>query len=827
MTFRSRVSLRAAGMALVTIQAGAWAQALPAERTFLYQQAIENARQGRYEQALSYLKGEAVRDPRNDQVHRDLIVVQQWAGQYQKAIQSYENRTLTALENDPLYVRLAAANAYLANQQAPKALVLATKKQPAQEPSTEWLVIELLALTQMNQMDALRRTRNRAMGAATTANEYVQLSHLFMRTNLPHDALKAASRAVQLEPSEPAWKINYAEILHRSGSPRLTLDYVQRHGVHLSTEEQLGLEIDATAELTRQSVFRARNDTERHLAALEALREYEQLDSKWSSQLSADRPARHRLAFDRLLALHAAGESRQVVSGYETLIAEGATAPDYVLDIVASSYLSERKPERAAQLYESSTAAARLTPEAKWLRQLNQNYIYQESDQYKKADQVLAEASSETPTWLHIKGKVDAQPNMRFTDTQVAIALRNLYSGNAELASLQLKEMLDQAPANSTLRVNYADALRAQGLSREAEGQLKIIETTEPLEKSLLLTQGHTALDLSEWRQARSLVTYLNQEHPEDISVQQLNRRWETYQLRELQVSGGRGFGPTSTVGGDHGTWINTKLYSPPIADSWRPFVGYQLNSGKFDEQSINVNTVLAGVQWQSRDNLAEVEVNNQHYRGKDKIGTRFWWEHNIGDHWLTGVQLATHSLLTPLRGLNTGVHGKRADLYLQWQSTNQNQWRVTFSPSRFSDGNNRREVVLGGQTRLMTRDHVLIDGMLEASFSSNSLGNTSTQDRTAYFNPKRDYLLLPKVGVEQLLYQRYDQRWSHRLEVGAGTYYQKSYGSDLVISARYRNDISFSDRLSAGLGVEATRRPYDGKKENNLNLFLELNWRF
>lgn len=818
------------GLSLLLLHSSIGAQAISSDQPNSYAEVIEKARNGQYDQAITYLTKQIEQNPLDQAALRDLMVVQTWAGLHKAAIHTYENRASATRSSDPDYVKLAIARAYLAIDNPKAALELVSETQQSlrnQALPAAWQIIELKALVIQNDNIAIRKKVTALLASARTAQSNAHLSQVLVQSYLVHDALRAAGKAIELEPGVDEWKINYVNVLHQSGSSKRALEYAKENQLLLPATQQLALETDAVAELTRQAVYSARSQRKRYDVAHRAITEYEALLHKWRQILPADHPALIRLEYDKLEALHAADESAQVTAEYQSLVDRGFPLPDYASDPVAAAYLNQHEPEQAARVYETYGSVAPLDPEAKWQRQINKNYIYQESSRYEEADKALNVAIDDTPMWLHIKGNVEAEPNPFYTDTQSAIALRHLYKGNTQLAHKLTLDMLEQAPMSNTIRADHAEVLRAEGLARQAEQQLKIVESTEPLEQSLLLHQAHTAIDLREWSQARTLTEYLVNGYPKNLAVQNLNRRWQIQQLNELQVSAGRGFGPSNTITGEHELWLNTKLYSAPLADNWRPFVGYQLNKSSFDDQKIRQHTGLAGVQWQGRDNLVEAEVNTQHYRKQQVVGTRISWDHNLNDHWLGGVQFATNSVSTPLRALSNGIRAKRADLYMQWQAHHQNVWRLSFSPSRFSDGNQRYELLLNGQTRLATSDTFLIDGLLEAYASRNSRGNTASNERSPYFNPKNDYLLLPKVGVEQLLYHRYEQRWSHRLELGAGSYYQKSYGSGSVLAASYRHDVDVNDRLSTALGITAVRRPYDGKKENNFNVFFEFNWRF
>ena len=145
----------------------------------------------------------------------------------------------------------------------------------------------------------------------------------------------------------------------------------------------------------------------------------------------------------------------------------------------------------------------------------------------------------------------------------------------------------------------------------------------------------------------------------------------------------------------------------------------------------------------------------------------------------------------------------------------------ASLSPSHFSDGNDRVEALLTGREGLYSSSHVQVDLGLEVGASRNS-----KQD-TVYFNPRSDFSVLPIVNVNHVLYHRYETQWSQQFQVGAGTYSQRDYSTGGVGLIGYGQRLRWNDVLDVGANLSLISRPYDGARERDLRLLVDLTYRF
>src|SRR5690606_34924044 len=142
-------------------------------------------------------------------------------------------------------------------------------------------------------------------------------------------------------------------------------------------------------------------------------------------------------------------------------------------------------------------------------------------------------------------------------------------------------------------------------------------------------------------------------------------------------------------------------------------------------------------------------------------------------------------------------------------------------TPARFSDGNNRVSALLTGRERLYTAPRARLDLELEGYASHN------TKEDAPYFNPRSDFMLLPSLGLTHTLYRHYETELEQKFTVGAGIYSQKGYGSGAVGALGYGIRYRTNKTLDIGLNVTGVSRPYDGQRERELRVMLDMNLRF
>ena len=392
----------------------------------------------------------------------------------------------------------------------------------------------------------------------------------------------------------------------------------------------------------------------------------------------------------------------------------------------------------------------------------------------------------------------------------------------------RLESLVYEGPGNIGLRLAQADLYQARDWPRRSESLLKEVEATTPRNRDLEISQARAAMDLQEWRQMDALTDDVVARYPENAHVKRLQRQREVHDMAELRIeaytgkSYGGGNGDAGAVTGSRDFGIETLLYSPPIDEDWRLFGGAGYATGDFEEGTGHHRWQRLGVERRTRDMTLEAEVSNHSYGSGEKQGARVAMARDINDHWQYGGSLDYLSANTPLRALNSGIRANGGSGFVRWRANESREWRLAVSPSHFSDGNNRLETLLTGREGLYSAPRLQVEMGLEVGASRNSGSN-----EVPYFNPKSDFSVMPTVTANHVLYRRYETTWSQQFQAGAGTYSQRDYNTGAMGLLSYGQRLLWNDVLEAGAALSWLNRPYDGDRESDLRLLVDLTYRF
>lgn len=82
-------------------------------------------------------------------------------------------------------------------------------------------------------------------------------------------------------------------------------------------------------------------------------------------------------------------------------------------------------------------------------------------------------------------------------------------------------------------------------------------------------------------------------------------------------------------------------------------------------------------------------------------------------------------------------------------------------------------------------------------------------------------------VSANHVLYRRYETTWSQQFQAGAGTYSQRDHSTGAMGLLSYGQRFIWNDVLEAGAALSWLNRPYDGDRESDLRLLVDLTYRF
>jgi len=790
-----------------------------------YDALIIQARNGNFTPALTQLRQLSAERQTPGQVS-DHLVIAGWAGQDAEVLKVYEaqgkNRNLST------QALATVARTYRNQQQWAKAEAV-YRQALLREPSNVDLQLGL-ALTQADggqASEAVQRTRALVAAKPDDPNRRMALGYALTRAGLNYDALFEFDQAFIRAGDKPEVAREYIVALQKARLPEAALRLAAQRPGLLDPVTQRRLEGDLAAERVRMAEFATRTEKERYVIADRALQDYDTLLARWTPDASAhDDVVRWRI--DRLGALKARARTAEVIREYETLTAEGVQLPTYAVRWVAASYLDQRQPEKAEPLYRQALSATDAEPDDRVEDSTALFYALQESDKGVEAREVANTLANNQKPRVELKGLPIGNPNDAWMDAQQLSAQSGVYGGDLPGSEAGLDALVARAPGNVGLHLAQADMYRARDLPRRAEATLKETEAQVPRDIGLEVSQAYTAMDLQEWRQLDVLADDVIARNPDSRQVQRLQRLRNVHDMAEVRVEaytgksyGGGNNGDVGAVTGSRDWGIESVIYTPPIDEDWRLFAGAGYATADFSEGTGQHRWQRVGVERRTRDMTLEAEVSNHSYGFGSKQGARVSIARDINDNWQYGGSLDYLSATTPLRALNADITANGGSGFIRWRANESREWKLSLSPSHFSDGNDRVETLLTGREGIYSSPGVQVDLGLEVSASRNSKADT------VYFNPKSDFSVLPTVTVNHVLYHRYETQWSQQFQVGAGTYSQKDYSTGGVGLIGYGQRVRWNDVLEAGANLSLISRPYDGVRERDLRLLVDLTYRF
>lgn len=397
----------------------------------------------------------------------------------------------------------------------------------------------------------------------------------------------------------------------------------------------------------------------------------------------------------------------------------------------------------------------------------------------------------------------------------------DFYAEDTVGAQATLQSLLNAAPANNNLRTDLAWIYRSRGWPRLAEEELKVAEAYEPREMSIEVGQGLVALSLQEWRQAEMLAEDIYERYPEDQRVKRLQRLWDVHNLAELRMSAYKGLSQNNPVTGSRDYGVEATVYTAPLDYNWRLFAGTGHRTGKFEDRNSKHNFARLGLEWRSRNWQAEAEFSNNHFGFGSTTGARIGTRYDLNDYWQLSAAANWRSRDTSLQALRNNVTSNSVELGVRWRQSERREWGLILTPSRFSDGNRRTELMINGKERLLTQPRWFLDLGIEGYAAHNS------RTDVPYYSPRRELGISPFLTWNHTIYQRYETQWTQQASVGFGGLNQQGYGTGSTQFASYGQRYKSNDVFEVGGLLSFARRPYDGVREHEWRFNLDLVYRF
>jgi biofilm PGA synthesis protein PgaA len=780
----------------------------------LYRNAVEDARAGRVEQALTALRSLVERFPERQDMLGDYAVVLGWAGDHTAALAlldrinrvSAPSHVIEGLANsarrlqrydlaESLYREALARFPERVEPQIGLARTLAD----AGKLDDAAALIERLRAKYPRRIDVLEAVAD----IATARRDYF-------------GALAAYQTILAQEPTHRGALRGKIQTLARLGTPQLAIELADRNPGVLAPNERDAIAADRTAHQIRWGAIAAgtgRGPT-RFAGIDRALAESDAAGKRALDPAAELTVTERQLALDRISALCLRYRMRDAVALYEAMAARPAPVPAYAKSAAASAYLYLEEPEKARDLYREALAADPNNVE--WRTGLF--YALADSEEHDAALEEIERAVATTRPRIDAWSPETIRENPAYAGVLAARAMAPLFANRPGEAEQRLHELSDRAPYNMDIRTDYASSMRARGWPRAAEEELRWILAVEPDNSGALGERAGALLEMRDYRNAESALALAQAVAAEEGRVVRAARLWEVHNMRELIVDGT--FGRSS--GGPAGTQdyaLETRLYSSPFHYNYRVF-GHLYNAeAQFDNGTGRRNRAGAGLEYRSSLITATGELSQGVNDGETGVAASLALTPN--DYWTFRGTVDTSANETPLQASLAGIDARRASGEVIWRAHESRSAALSYAHMDFSDSN-RREITQARWTERVIAGPIYkleITGALYASH--NSLAGAP------YFNPSNDFSPTLEFANEWLQWRRYTRAFRHRLVASIGSYWQEGFGTGAVYDARYEQEWDADDRLTFRYGIGRGEHPYDGVQTARNYCYFYLNWRF
>ncbi|HXH04092.1 MAG TPA: poly-beta-1,6 N-acetyl-D-glucosamine export porin PgaA [Candidatus Competibacteraceae bacterium] len=783
-----------------------------------YATAIEQARAGRYTQALPVLRRLHATQPDNTAYLYDLIAVLTWAGQNDEALRYF--RTVDAGQA-PDYVLRPVAKAAREVRQFETAVHL--YRLLVGRRADDWDARLGLALSyrDLGRRDEAYRALAEAARAAGREADRMTLALLrgewLRRDGQPLQAIHAYREVLGLEPQQPVARRALVELARQLHAPAVARDYAGE-GL-LTPVEEADLRLDYGAAQIRQALG-APLEAQRHAAqqAL-ALNDQAQQAVRALADPAEQRERRLRADYDRILALSAARRWHELVALYQDLVQRGPEPRPYVQAVAADAYLALRRPEQAVALYRRALELDQGTLHVDWESGLF--YALLESERYPEAWAQIDALAQRVPPFLRTYSPQTREPNPDYLGVLATRAMAQAYGERLAAADASLQRLRELAPFNGDIRANQASVWYFRGQPERARNEFQRVLVDEPHHRGARAGYAGTLLELGEYEQAVAEVETLLLQDPGYAPALRLQEQLESLEQWELRTAAVSDGNQLRQAGAGRGFWFNYRIATPALVDHrLRLHAGQAHQGGSVDGRDANRDRYSVGLDYRGV---------GKHWSGEilwdelqpDHPGLALRYQQRLGDAWDWSLSWQSVAEDLPLKAVVNDVRANELALRASYHPDESLRLGGRFSGMDFSDGNRRLSLGLDLERQLYRdhRDRYLLLGSAYAS--------TNDFDQAVYFNPHRDAELALGARWERLLARRYERRWLQRVTVLAGGYWQEDFGTKPSLRLGYEQEWDWDRNLGLQGGVSYRVHPYDGETEAGLELSVRLNWRF
>ncbi|MDR7192774.1 poly-beta-1,6 N-acetyl-D-glucosamine export porin PgaA [Luteimonas terrae] len=634
----------------------------------------------------------------------------------------------------------------------------------------------------------------------------------------PTEALLVVERRLAAAPDDDdAFRLRVL-ILTDLGSSRLAVESMRQRPHLFADHERERIEGDAVARsigwgrVEPETPDARLAESRAALAELEALQRDAPRQTNWEST---------RLRVDALSALNHLQQHEAVVAGYQALLDDGIEVPAYILGTVGDSLLALRRPADAIPVLETAITHAPHDINARILL----GYAFIETERFDRALPLLESLAESQAAWPHQPGALRGYENWDRYSADLNHALAHSYANDNARAERMLQSLAGIGPNNPGLQAAYGAVQSRRSRPSAALERYEMALTMAPQDRDALAGRVGALTALARIDAARDALTTLQRAHPEDPRLDRVERDLDRHRGVQATLSANRGRSrqrdgagtSISPFGSRDGGWA-LEVRSPLIDDRWRVGVFALEDWADFIDGRVRHRAAGVGT-WYRHDRLGAWATLGAASGASSGATWTLGADWRFSDAWRTGLEFARNTQDTSLQARRLGIDADSATLTASYIPSDTFALQGRLSRLRYDDGNTRDQLGVDATQRLLTRPHLMVDGLLSAYTSRGSRGDT-----VGYFNPERDASANVGLRLDHITWRRYETAFQQRVDVMAGPYWQRDAGTHWVPSLGYRH-LWRRDGHELEYGVAWSRPVYDGLREQRVAFDVELRW--
>ncbi len=789
--------------------ATSWAESIDPAVRILREQAVLISKYGKLDVAIQSLYRLHAQYPDDVRVVADLIVLLHQAGRNLEIRQLTENRTFP---NFPDYAVIAWAGAL-------RDLHLFAEAQHLLEPYKYKLDVKAQILYAVVSAEAnhpkVALAALPVVNSTLDATDLAQMAYVYRLAKQPAQGLAMSMLARNQDPNQIVAIQESVYALSDLNATNAAYLLAEQHAVFFSQETLYRLRADNTIAQLQDAV--AERDR------LDGIRRYQVRNQPLEDVLAdidinlkaipKDSPQYRRTEFDRIYVLRLLNRMSETIQTYEQLPLD-AQVPDYVIRAVADAYLAVQQPKIAAKMY---TALLQKQNDAPLALSLYRALI--ESENYKQADDVLAQLKRVTPSYAHSKGAGgEPLPNWERLEVDQTVAMDLAYRNHLAESEAQLADLFNRAPYSIGVIDDYATVLRWRGWPQYADKMTSIAETYEPQDPATRINIANNASDLEQIQRWGATIVPLYQDFPNDSSVQKSYATWQDRNrpsiTSEFSVGDSAGGGNAIDVNGSRDRAWETRINTPWVMDNWRGFVQHDDRWSDIGSQDIQDNRLGTGLEWDGERRDAWV-LFSQRFPQDDHSGVSAGWSQWLNDYWQYALNGSTDSMAIPLRALGAGLSANDANLNIKWRQSESRSAYLNFGLLNIDDGNHRQTVSIGGSQRLFAGDDYVTAGGIDLYREANS------QAGGTYYNPKNLFSTDVRLQHDWVTWRDYDQSLTQNFQISTGLTDEAGYTTVPTLDLSYQHTWQLTRVWKLHYGVAWGTHVYSGERERRISGLL------